>query len=528
VNVANLLLGRASARRREIAVRLAIGAGRGRLVRLMLTESVLVAAIGGTASVFVAWLGTRALSAVNPAALRLQRGAALGVVTFSSISLDWTALTFTFSVTLLVGVMFGLAPALHATRASLSDALKDGGGGPDRMRDGRAPTGRRLLVVAEVALALVLLAGSGLMLRSLVKLLATDGGFDAKNLLTVRVTIPPGGLARDSLPGFYTQLVDRLRAVPGVRNAAIGDCAPLSGGCNGTLIELMDRPKVDFAHMPSVGVFWATPDWFATVGVPLRRGRLFTAADRTGMPKVVLVNETAARKFWPNENPIGKRVGIGQGGFSDGAEVVGIVGDVRQWADSLAKADVYLPYYQSPTSRMMIFLRTATDPAALGTAVRAAIHELAPQYPIYDMQPMTERATAATARARFSAALLGLFALTALSLAVIGIYGVMSLAVSARTREIGIRIALGADQRRVRRLVVWEGLSLVTAGAAIGIAGALVCTRVLQTMLFDLTPSDPVTYAGIVALLGIAATAASWIPARRASRVDPVVALRAE
>jgi putative ABC transport system permease protein len=529
VNVANLLLGRAGARRREIAVRLALGAGRRRLVRLMLTESVLLAAIGGVASVFVAWLGTRALSSVNPAALRLQRGgAALGVVTFSSISLDWVAIGFTFGVALLVGVLFGLAPALHATRASLSSALKEGGSAATGARRRGAPAARRLLVVAEVALALVLLAGSGLMIRSLTKLLASDPGFDAQHLLTVRLTIPSGGLSRDSLPGFYTQLLDRLRALPGVTHAAVGDCAPLSGGCNGTLLELMDRPKVDFAHKPSVGVFWATPDLFATLRVPLKRGRLFTATDRVGMPKVVVINETAARRYWPNDDPIGKRIGVGQGGFSDGAEVIGVVGDVRQWADSLARPDVYLPYYQSPNSRMMIFLRTAGDPTTLGPAVRAAIRELAPRYPVYDMQSMTERAAAATAQARFSAALLGLFALTALSLAGIGIYGVMSIAVTTRTREIGIRIALGADRSRVQGLVVGEGIALVSLGVVIGVGGALVATRVLRSLLFDLTPSDPITYVTIVAVLGAAAIVASWIPARRASRVDPVVALRAE
>ena len=530
VNVANLLLGRASARRREIAVRLAIGAGRGRLVRLLLTESMLLSVAGGAASVLVAWAGAHALSTVNSATtLRLQRGATLGVFTFASIHLDWAALAFTLGVALAVGLAFGLAPALHATRASVSDALK--GGIADRRRgggSGHASGGRRALVVAEVALALVLLAGSGLMIRSLAKLLSTDMGFDAHNVLTMRMTIPPGGLARDSLPGFYTQVLDRVRGLPGVVDAAIGDCAPLSGGCNGTLLELMDRPKVDFAHMPSVGVYWATPSWFATMRVPLRRGRRFSALDRAGMPKVVLVNETAARKLWPNENPIGKRVGVGQGGFSDGAEVVGIVGSVRQWADSLPKADVYLPYLQSPSSRMMIFIRTTGNAASLGPEARAAIRELAPQYPIYDMQPMTDRVAAATGQARFSAVLLGLFAATALSLAVIGIYGVMSLAVTARTREIGIRIALGADRRRVERLVIGEGLALVTTGAAIGLAGALVCTRVLRSLLFDLAPSDPVTYAGIIALLGVAATATSWIPARRASRVDPVVALRTE
>jgi putative ABC transport system permease protein len=528
VNVANLLLGRASARRREIAVRLAIGAGRGRLVRLLLTESVLLSLIGAVGSVFVAWAGIHLLSGVNPATLPVQRGAGLGAVTFSAIALDWTALAFTLGLALVVGIFFGLAPALHATRASLSDAMKEGGSGADNVRGSHGSTGRRLLVVAEVALALVLLAGSGLMIRSLTKLLAIDPGFDAHNLLTTRLTIPPGGLARDSLPGFYSQLTERLRALPGVTNVGLASCAPLSGGCNQTLIDFKDRPSVELAQQPLVGVHWVTSEFFAAARVPLKRGRLFTTTDRVGAPKVLLINETAARKFWPNEDPIGKRVGIGQGGFSDGAEVIGIVGDIRQSQDSAAKPDTYMSYYQSPRAGMMIFIRTAGDPSAIGGDVRRTLHDIAPQYPVYDMLPMTERAASATAQARFSAVLLGLFAATALSLAVVGIYGVMSLAVTARTREIGIRIALGADQRRVQRLVVGEGLALVSGGAAIGLAGALVSTRVLQSLLFDLTASDPFTYVSIVVLLGVAALVASWLPARRASRVDPVVALRAD
>jgi len=529
VNVASLLLGRASARRREIAVRLAIGAGRRRLVQLLVTESMLLAVVGGAASVIVAWVGTRALSGVNPATLRLQqRGAALGTVSFASIRLDWTALAFTLGAVVLVGLLFGLAPALHATRASLSDALKEGASDGNRIRGDHAGTGRRFLVVTEVALALILLTASGLMVRSLGKLMAVDQGFDGRHVLTVRMTVPPGALARDSMPGFYSELLNRLGAMPGVTSAAIGDCAPLSGGCNGTLIELMDRPKVDFAHMPNVGVFWTTPDWFATMHVPLKRGRLFATTDRADMPKVELVNETAARKFWPGENALGKRVGIGQGGFSDGAEVVGIVGDVRQWPDSMPKPDVYLSYAQSPSSRMIVFVRTPGDPSALGPSIRAAIHDLAPQYPLFDMQPMTARTIAAMARARFSALLLGLFALTALLLSAVGIYGVMALAVSARTREIGIRIALGADRGRVQRLVVGEGVALAAIGTIVGLGGALVSTRVLRSLLFDLTPSDPVTYVTIVGVLGAAAIAASWIPARRAARVDPVVALRSD
>jgi putative ABC transport system permease protein len=529
VNVANLLLGRASGRRREIAVRLAMGAGRGRLVRLLLTESLLLALIGGVASVAVAWLGAHALSTLDLASmLRGKRfaGNAVGLVSFSSVQLDWSALAFTLGVSIVVGVLFGLAPAIDATRASLVTALKDGGDSR-RLRGGRPSAARRSLVVLEVALAIVLLAGSGLMIRSLAKLLAIDPGFDARHVLTLRLTVPPGTMARDSMPGFYTQLLDRIRAVPGVADASMGNCPPLNGGCNSTLIEFLDRPKVSDAQLPPVGVNWATPTLFSTLRIPLKRGRVFTNADRAGAQKVTVVNETAAKTFWPNEDPIGKHVGIGQGGMSN-AEVIGIVGDVRQNPDSAAKPDTYIPYLQSPSGRMMIFVRTLRDPSAAANEVRRVIHDVAPQYPVYDLQTMSARAAGATSQTRFIAVLLALFAATALSLAAIGIYGVKSLAVAARSKEIGIRVALGADQGRVQRLVVGEGLALVTVGATIGLAAALVATRVLQSMLFDLTPSDPATYASIVGLLGFAAIVASWLPARRASRVDPVVALRAE
>ena len=531
VNVANLLLGRAAARRREIAVRLAIGAGRGRLMRLLLTESVLLAMIGALASIVVAWLGVSALGTIDPATtLRvgrqngLQNG--LGAVAFSSIRFDWIALAFTFGVSLAVGVLFGMAPALGAARASLADALKDGSAGSRLGRGGHAASARRILVVAEVALALVLLAGSGLMIRSLANLLATNVGFDATNVLTARLTVPPG-MPQDSLPDFYMQLLGRLRAVPGVVAASLNNCPPLNGGCSGTIIRFLDRPPVDFAHSPSVGVHWASPNWFATLRIPLKRGRLFTDADRVGAPKVLLVNEQAAKRFWPTENPIGKHVEIGMGGWND-AEVVGIVGGVRQAPDSEPRPEVYVPYYGSPRPGMIIYVRTQRDPASIGGEVRRAIHELAPNYPVYDMKTMAERAAGATAQARFSAALLGLFALTALSLAAVGIYGVMSLMVAARTREIGIRIALGAERGRVERLVIGEGVALVSVGAVLGLAGALPATRVLRTLLFDVAPSDPQTYAAIVVVIAAAAVTASWIPARRAARVDPVVALRTE
>ena len=525
VNVANLLIGRASARQREIAVRVAIGAGRGRLMRLLLTESLLLSFVGAVASLAVAWIGVRALGSIDPATtLRTARDGGLGAVAFSSISLDWTALAFAFGVSLAVGLLFGLAPAIGTTRASLTSALK---GGERSASGSRAFAGRRALVVTEIALALVLLAGSGLMLRSLAKLLGENFGFDGSNVLTLRLNIPPGAVARDSMPGFYATIVDGVRAVPGVTNVALNNCPPLTGGCNGTSIQFLDRPLVDLAHAPTIGVHWATPEWFSTLRVPLLRGRLFSITDRMGAPQVTVINEVAAKQFWPNDDPIGKRVKIGQGGFDD-ATVIGIVGAVRQKADSEPRPEVYVAYDQSPRSGMTVFIRSARPAASLLVDVRRAIREVAPELPAYDTRTMAERMAAATAQQRFRTVLLALFALTALVLAVVGIYGVMSLMVTARWRELGIRAALGADRARVLRLVVGEGAALVAIGAILGLAGAFGATRLLAAFLFDVSPTDPTTYVSIIVVLAGAALAASWIPARRAAGVDPVEALRAD
>jgi len=334
-------------------------------------------------------------------------------------------------------------------------------------------------------------------------------------------------MSRDSMPGFYSQILDRVRAIPGVTDAALDNCAPSGGWCNRTGLRRHDVSGFDIAHSPLIGVDWVSPTWFSLMRIPLKRGRSFDGSERTGAPKVVVLNDAASRTFFGTTDPIGKRIQLGMGGM-DTAEVIGIVRDVRQQPDSAPGAVAYVAYSQSPRAGMIVFAKTARDPASLGAEMRRAVHEIAPQLPVYDMQTMTERGSAATAQARFRATLLAVFAITALALAAVGIYGVMSLAVTARTREMGIRIALGAERTRVQRLVIGEGIGLVTVGAVIGLAGALAATRVLRTFLFDLTSSDPVTYVAIVVVLGGAAIVASWIPARRASRVDPVVALRAE
>jgi predicted permease len=519
VNVANLLLGRASARRREIAVRVAIGAGRGRLVRLLLVESLMLALLGGIASAAVAWIGAHVLASFDPTTVfrGASRGdATIGAVAFSSIALDWRALAFAMSTSLGVGLLFGLAPALGATRASLSDVLKS-----DRTTAG-AGVGRRTLVVAEIALALVLLVGSGLMLRTLTKLLSVDVGFDKSNVLTFSLTPPPGSIADDSMPGFYSRILDRVRVVPGIADAALGSCGPLERTCNLTTLRRPDAPVPDQVY---TGMEVVTPNWFTLMRVPLRRGRPFSPTDRPGGPRVVLLNETAAKTFFGAYDPIGKRISVGRS-VKD-AEVIGIVGDVRQMPDSAPGPITYVPSAQLP-EQMIVFVRTMGNAATVASALRRAVREVAPQRSMYDMQTMTQREGLATAKNRFRATLLTAFALAALLLAAIGLYGVLSFAVTARTREIGIRIALGAERASVQRLVIGEGLVLVAVGVVIGLAGAFAGARVLRAFLFELTPNDPVTYAAIVVVLGVTAVLASWVPALRASRVDPVIALRAE
>ena len=526
-NVANLFLVRAAGRRREIAVRLAVGAGRRRLVRQLLTESVVLSALGGVASIAVAWWGVQVLSALNPStSLRVQRIGGIGAVSFESIQLDPLAFAFTAALTIVTGVVFGLVPALQATHPSLTGALKSDS---ERSRLGgiRGLTSRNLLAVVEIALAVVLLAGSGLMLRSLSKLFGVRPGFDAEQLLTMRFNV--NGVGRDSLPGFFDQVVERLGAIPGATAVGLIDCPPLNGGCSATSLTHRDRPERAPGTEPTVGVHWVTPGWFSTARVPLVRGRTFERGDRLGGQKVVVISQTAATRYWPGQDPIGKPVSVGQGGFSeDTAFVVGVVGDVRYGTlDSLPKPDVYLSYYQSPRPRMMMFVRTAGDPRSAVAPAQREIAALAPGVPLYDVRPMRERVADAMGYARFSALLLAAFAAVALALAALGTYGVISFGVSQRRKEIGIRVALGATRASVVRLIVGQGISLAVIGGAIGLAGAMATTGVLRSMLYGVAPSDPVTLGAIVALLVAAVIVASRIPARRAAGVDPAEALRA-
>jgi putative ABC transport system permease protein len=526
-NVANLFLARASGRHKEIAVRLALGAGRGRLIGQLLTESVLLAVAGGAVGLAVAWAGTRGLASLQVSGLQsaFQNAAGVGLLGSQAIRLDPWALGFTFALAIVTGIVFGLVPALQATKPSLTEDLKDDGGPGGRALPGLRS--RNVLVVAEIALAVVLLTGAGLVLRSLALRMGVDPGFDPSHTLTFRVNRAPEW-SRDSIVRFYDVAIQRLSELPGVTGVAMNDCPPLVR-CAATLIALRDRPAVAPGTEPLAGVHWITPDWPKVARVPLIRGRLFDQRDRIGTPAAVLISETAARRWWPGQDPIGKTIAAaGNGNSGDSAFVIGVIGDVRYTGiDSVPGADVYLSDYQAPFYyRMMLFVRTRGDPLALTGPARATLARWAPGFPMYDVQTMEQRVGVALAYSRLSAILLGLFAAVALGLAAVGVYGVIAYSVTQRTREIGIRVALGASSADVLGMVVRRGLMLGGVGAGLGLVVALAVTNVLSSLLYEVAPRDPVTLAAIVALLGVVVVLASWVPARRAAGVPAVEALK--
>jgi predicted permease len=520
-NVASLFLVRAASRRREIAVRLAIGASRGRLVRQLIIESVILALLGGVASLIVAWIGVTAISAAQPTVLAGDLSpSGIGTVHVDAIHLDVVALAFTALVAVATGVLFGLVPAIQATRPSLTESLKIDGSNTGRAFAGPRVSTRDALTVVEIALAVVLLAGSGVLVRSMMHITAVQPGFVASGVLTMRVN-RASAWSRDSITRFYDVALERLGRIPGVTHVAMADCAPQSGGCTADEFQLVDRGMLKVR----AAVRWITPQWHEVMRVPLVRGRTFETTDRHGAPFVALVNQEAARLFWPGEDPIGKRIVQGR----DTARVVGVVGDVRYGSlQSPPVPGVYVSYYQVPLSfRMMLHLRTSGgEPAAIAEMARRALREVAPGFPMYDVATMETRIGGSTARARFLAELLSAFALLALLLATVGTYGVVSYSVAQRTREMGVRIALGATGGDVVRLVVGQGARLAVVGGVIGLAGAVQATRVLRSQLFGVEPTDPVTLTGIVIVLMLAVVAACWTPARRAANVPAVQALR--
>jgi len=511
-NVANLLLARAAAREREIAVRAALGAGRFRIVRQLLTESVLLSLCGGALGLLLSLWGVRALVAITPPYFGVDR-----------IGIDTRVLAYTLGISVLSGILFGLAPALHAARSDLRESLSEGGHGSTL--GGARSRLRSALVGGEIALALVLLIAAGLLIRSYIAMNSGDLGFRSAGVMTFRVTLPEAKYADASaVVAFHERLVERLEALPGVKAAAAVSGLPTLG-MSSTYYTIEGEPPPPDGRQPTVGFRGVTPGYFAALGIPLLSGRLFDERDRPESPPVVVVNRAFAERHWPGGDAVGRRIVLSSGP----REIVGVVGDVREWGPgSEMLPAIYLPMGQRADRNVAFITRTEGGAAALTTAARAAIADLDPHLPLYRVltmdQLLAERKSEDSALAR----VLGLFGGIALVLAVIGVYGVMAYSVAQRTREVGIRMALGAQAGAIQALVLRQGAKLAAAGAAAGLILALAVTRTLSAFLFGVSPFDVFTFALVTLAILAAALAASWIPARRATRVDPLVALRAE
>ncbi len=419
-------------------------------------------------------------------------------------------------------------PALQATRVRAADTLKAAGRSSGAGRLGGFG-GRALLVTAQISIALVLLTGAGLMMKSADRLRDTAIGVNAEGVLTARFDLPGASYTTERRAAFFTDLLERLRSVPGVVSVGLANCPPVSGGCSSTIAGF-ERGRHRFTpDSPSVGVHWASPGYFPTVGIRLVKGRLFTDEDRAGRPKVVVVNEAAARAFWPAADPLGKTITLGQGGFEDGAEVIGVVSDVRYSAiETAAVPDAYLPILQSPPSRVRLFVQGTGRPEALVPAVRKEVAALDPNLPLSEIRTVAQRIADAMWRTRLAAWLLSAFAGLALLLTAIGVFGVMAQLVAQETPHIGIRMALGAQRRQVLSIVLGRVAVVTIAGIGVGLALALAMTRVVGALLYGVEATDPATFALVSAVIAVVAIGASAIPARRATRVDPLVALRSE
>jgi predicted permease len=517
VNVAHLQLARGTARQKELAIRAALGAGRGRIVRQLLTESLCVSAVGGALGLLLAsW-------ALGP----LVRFAPVDIPRLAETRIDPGVLLFTLALSLVTGVLFGAAPALTASRPDPQAALSDGGRGSTVGRSRRRF--RTALFVSEVALAFVLVIGSGLLIRSLLSALSVPPGFRPDGLLALDVNLPAAKYP-DAKPRqqFYERTLEELRRLPGVEAASAIYCAPLAGRCWGSVYTLPDHAIPPRGELPSAAWNVAEPSYFRTVGIPLRAGRYFTTADGADAPRVVIVNESFARKWWPGRSAVGKRVSQG---FPDHeprlSEIVGVVADTRQEGlDVEPRAEVFIPWAQSPHPSMTYVLRTTVTPMSLAKPAIDAVHAVDPDQSVSHVVPKAEFIAESVASRRFTTTLLGLFGLLALVLASVGIYGVVSYGVAERRREIGIRTALGARPRDVLGMIVGNALRLAAVGMAVGAIAALGLSRLLSSLLFGVGPSDPATYAGVVLLLSSVVLAACVVPARGALRVDPNTVLR--
>jgi predicted permease len=517
INVANLLLVRAADRQKEIALRLALGAGRWRIIRQLLSESFLLTLVSGALGLLLGRWMLEGLLALAPE----------DIPQISRVGLDKTVLLFTLGVTAATTVLCGLLPALQASHADLQTTLKEGGRsilGSSRERM------RKSLLVVEVSLALVLLAGAGLLLRSMYNLLHVDPGFNAANLLTLRFNLTGAQYNPQTGRIFYDQCLARVSAVPGVQSAALTLSLPIDGSYWDSVFIVADKPAPPRSDLPDSDYIRVSANYFQTMGIRLLKGRLFNASDTATSTRVVVVNETLARRMWPGEDPIGKRV---KQGFPENAEpwreVIGVVNDVKlNGVDSGESMETYLPFIQDPGTSLALVVRTSGNPLAASAAVERAIHSIDKDLAVYAVLTMDQLLRNSLAQRRLTLVLLASFAVLALLLAALGVYGVISYSVRRRTHELGLRIALGAQSRDVLKLILTQGLKLALVGVVIGLLAAFALTRWMESMLFEVRPTDPLTFMLIALALTMVALVACWIPARRAAKLDPIVALRDE
>ncbi len=526
-NVAGLLLARGRIRRRELAIRMAIGSGRTRIVRQLLMESLALAIPAGLCGVVLAIWGVDLFSGYAPAVLWTGRTA---ISPFSAPAVDARALAFTLGVTLVTSILCGLAPALDTSRTPLTHALKEderGGGVPRRLF--------KSLVVVEIALAVLLLAAAGLLLDNFTRMQRLRQGFESEGVVTFWVRPPTSRYAVTEGPAIVERLLTRVEQVPGVESAAVNRCTPFTG-CSGTVLFFTDRPNVE-GNAPVVGRHYTSADYFRTLGIPLLAGRVLTPRDRSDRPPVTVINESAARRFWPGESPLGKRVWFGGttgpfAGADHSVEIVGVVGDVKYEAvdrpNSTGRPEFYTSYLQFSYPDTMVIVKARGQTSSLVPALRRAVASVDPSLPIYDVLTLDDRIAGALARPRFNATLVVGFAGVALLIAALGVYGMLSYSVSCRRREIGVRLAIGAAPPRIVRIILSEGLRLAVAGVIVGLAGALAAARLMRSLVMDANPSDPRILGAVAATMLAVACLAAFLPARRASAVDPIVVLRQE
>ncbi len=523
VNVANLMFGRATARWKEMAVRSALGASRWNLIRMLLVESVMLAAVSGGLGLLFANYGIHALVALNPSALP----------TPEKITIDGYVIAFAFLISLLTVALFGLAPALQVTKTDLTQALRETSRSTTGAR--RLKLMRGALVVGEISLSLVLLASAGLLLESLWRLLSVSPGFRAENVVTCRIDLPPTKYRDEKAQaGFFRGVLREARAIPGVEAASVVTSLPFSGSRGTSTFDIDGRPS-EPGNEPSADRHQVAPGYFSAMGVALLAGRDFNDADDMDHPGVVIINEAAAKRFWPNQNPLGQRLTIGMGqevklyGKPVSREIVGVVGNVKheQLKDDF-QPEMYIPAWNLPAQNMMLVIRANAPAESLINSMRQAVQSVDPDQPIRRAQTLQAAIARTVAPLRFVTALLALFAGLALTLAIIGIYGVMSYAVAQRTQEIGIRMALGAQSNDVLKLIMGHGVVLTLVGIGIGLVSSLALTRVMASLLFEVRPTDVTTFAVVSISQAIVAMLACYLPARRATKVDPLVALRYE